>query len=44
MMVSSFVAIDMLAGPSEVMVVANPKSDSDFVASDFFVTSRTWKR
>ena len=35
MMVSSFVSIDMLAGPSEVMVVANSKSNPNFVASDF---------
>lgn len=35
MLVSSFVSIDMLAGPSEVMVVANPKSNPAFVASDF---------
>lgn len=32
--VSSFVAIDMLAGPSEVMVVADRSSDPLFVASD----------
>lgn len=32
--VSSFVAIDMLAGPSEVMVVADKSSDPVFVASD----------
>ncbi|MGH4038443.1 MAG: histidinol dehydrogenase [Sphaerochaeta sp.] len=35
MMVSSFVSIDMLAGPSEVMVVADVKSNPNFVASDF---------
>ncbi len=32
--VSSFVAIDMLAGPSEVMVVADRSSDPVFVAAD----------
>ena len=32
--VSSFCAIDMLAGPSEVMVVADKKADPLFVATD----------
>jgi histidinol dehydrogenase len=35
MLVSSFVSIDMLAGPSEVMVIVNPKSNPAFAASDF---------
>ncbi len=35
MRVSSFVAIDMLAGPSEVMVVVDPISSASFAASDF---------
>lgn len=35
MMVSSFVSIDMLAGPSEVMVVVDPLSNPSFAASDF---------
>ncbi|MCH3918593.1 MAG: histidinol dehydrogenase [Spirochaetia bacterium] len=35
MLVSETVAIDMPAGPSEVMVIADPTSDPAFVASDF---------
>ncbi|MBK5200621.1 MAG: histidinol dehydrogenase [Spirochaetaceae bacterium] len=35
MIVSSFVSIDMLAGPSEVMVVVDPLSSPAFAASDF---------
>lgn len=35
MLVSSFVSIDMLAGPSEVMVVVNDQSNPAFAASDF---------
>jgi len=33
-MVSAKVAIDMPAGPSEVLVIANQNSDAEFVASD----------
>lgn len=35
MIVSSFVSIDMLAGPSEVMVVCDTNSNPSFAASDF---------
>lgn len=35
MIVSSFVSIDMLAGPSEVMVVCDTDSNPAFAASDF---------
>lgn len=35
MIVSSFVSIDMLAGPSEVMVVSDLLSNPSFAASDF---------
>lgn len=43
MMVSDTVSIDMPAGPSEVMVVANPQSNPAYVASDFLSQSEHGK-
>ena len=35
------VDIDMIAGPSEILIIADDKADAKYVAADFNVASRT---
>lgn len=43
MKVSKFCAIDMPAGPSEVLVIADEKSNAKFVAADLLSQAEHWK-